>query len=350
MPDSTDLATVEDIPPVAPAVVPAGSPSMTSDTMAMLWREAKALAAGGMFKDVTEANHAFAKLMIGHHLGLSPAQSMAGIDIVKGNAQLRGTLLGTLVRERPGYDWKILEVENDKASIEFFRDGESEGISTWTQEDAKLAGLLKDDSNHKKYPRNMNVARAMSNGVKWFVPETMGGIPVYVEGELDNLPSPMRDGGTDDTASMSPTDMAKVELAIKTHVPDDQQERALHLLATVNRLAPNSWSAGKIEMVLAGKTPQAIALELDHLQKQIDELRPPETAAEEGTEPDADEDAPFEPTPEQATRILRIQELEDALQDNELPETQRSDAEAEIDMLQAELPTEIILGQGSLPL
>lgn len=391
---STDLERVPD----APAMVPAASPTVNDDTMAMLWREAKALAAGGMFKDVTQAEQAFAKMVVGHHLGLHPAQSMMGIDIVKGNAQLRGVLMGTLVREREGYDWKVVSMSNEGVSIEFFRDGESQGVSTWTPEDSKRAELDKPSSggtpsNHVRYPMAMFWNRAMSQGVKLLVPETMRGIPVYVAEDLEGLPSGgARDGepgaAIEESSAMS---TARIELAIQAHIPADQQSRAFDVLSEMNRLAPGSWSASKIEMVFAGKTPYAVSAELASVQGQIEELREGaaraqarESAASEETVPDTGPDADpgeqpaapasdsatsdeaqdgepvdgepvqVERSPEEETALLRIADLEDALAaDKEgveaLSEQERADIDAELDSLRGALPPEVNPGQGELP-
>jgi hypothetical protein len=61
--------------------------------------------------------------------------------------------------------------------------GQTIGVSSFTMEDAKRAGLSGGD-NWKKYPRNMLFARAMSNGAKWYCPDVFGG-PVYTPDELE---------------------------------------------------------------------------------------------------------------------------------------------------------------------
>jgi hypothetical protein len=161
-----------------------------------MWKIAQALAASGMFKDIVQAEQAFAKMIVGRDMGLTPAQAMTGLHIVEGHVQAHYAMLGTFVK-RNGFDYRIREATNDSATIEFFErrdpqtgERESLGMSTFTQQDAAIAGLDKprgrhgEPSNFVKYPRNMLLARAMSNGVKWFVPDALGGIPVYYEGEI----------------------------------------------------------------------------------------------------------------------------------------------------------------------
>jgi hypothetical protein len=65
--------------------------------------------------------------------------------------------------------------------VEFYENGKPVGVSKFTDEDAKAAGLAGD--NWSKYRRNMHFARAISNGAKWFCPDVFGG-PVYTPDEL----------------------------------------------------------------------------------------------------------------------------------------------------------------------
>lgn len=80
------------------------------------------------------------------------------------------------------------EREVHGAAVLFTVDGEQRGLSRYTADDAQAAGLIKPDkakSGWMAARRNMLLARAMSNGVKWFVPEVMNGLPIYAEGELE---------------------------------------------------------------------------------------------------------------------------------------------------------------------
>lgn len=139
-------------------------------------------AASGYFTDTRDAAQAIVKILAGQELGLSPVFSMMHINIIKGKISLEAVVMASLVR-RFGYDYKILEHSETICRIEFMRKGESLGVSKFDLADAKKAELLGKD-NYKKYPRNMMFARAMSNGVRWFCPEVLGG-PAYTPGELD---------------------------------------------------------------------------------------------------------------------------------------------------------------------
>lgn len=178
-------------------------PLMTDDEIRRTWRLAQALSASSMFKDAKQAEQAFAKILLGRDLGLSPTQAMTGIHIVEGKPEVAAVTLASFVRRRPGVSYRVVEHTNEACEIHFFTGDDPErckckpggrpagtcNVSRFTEEDADLAGLTRPSqngkaSNHTKYPRNMFFARAMSNGVKWYVPEALGGIPVYTEGEV----------------------------------------------------------------------------------------------------------------------------------------------------------------------
>jgi hypothetical protein len=370
-------STAVDRPPAPSEDIPQGSLTLQDATMTMLWREAKALSAGRMFKDVEQAEQAFARMLVGHHLGLNPAQSMLGIDIVKGHAQLRGTLLGTLVRSREGYDWKVKSMGAEGVAIEFFRNGESEGVSEWGPEQSKLAELDKPTSNgaksnHIKYPVAMFWNRAMSQGVKLLVPETMRGIPVYTPEDLEGLPvGGARDGepgGTGGRAS-GPEDRGALLDAIIDNIPLEQQERAKDLVDEQNSLAAGSWSASKIELVFKGKSVYATSVELSAIENAIDELRATRPAplqvgdavedaevvadlpvTDDGEPPKEPEATAEELDTAERIRTQRVNELEFDLAEADLTDQQRSDVEAELDSLTAPPPSEVDGGQVELEL
>lgn len=166
-------------------VVPGGTVDLLpTETVERLYKLAGLLYKSRMFQNVESAEQAFAKMVVGHHLGLNPTQSLMGLQIIRGNVGMHYSLLGAFIKSREGYDYKIVEHEIDRARIEFYRDGELLGESSFTIEDAKRAGLIKDKGGWQTFPENMCVARALSKGIRFYMPETLGGLPVYTTGEI----------------------------------------------------------------------------------------------------------------------------------------------------------------------
>ena len=141
-------------------------------------------AQSGFFSDAKEASKAIVKILAGQELGLPPIASMTGIDIIKGKISLSAVAMATVLKRHGDYDYRVRKHDNNGCEIEFFHKGESLGISSFTIEDAKQAKLFESQPNYKKYPRNMFYARAMSNGIRWYCPEVLGG-PTYTPGELE---------------------------------------------------------------------------------------------------------------------------------------------------------------------
>ncbi len=144
------------------------------------------LVQSGYFPDVRSMSQAAVKIMAGHEIGLTPFASMQGIDIVKGNVRMRSVLLAAKVKDHPDFDYRVTVLTNNGCEIVFREkiDGKWEdiGTSSFTIEDAKTAGLLRN-TVWKSYPRNMCHARAMSNGVNMFCPNVAKGIRVYDESD-----------------------------------------------------------------------------------------------------------------------------------------------------------------------
>lgn len=184
---STDLATTPRPAAIAPALISDAEIDRT-------YRVAKALAMSNFFKDAKQAEQAFAKILLGRDLGLSPTQAMIGIHIVEGKPEMSANLQAQRVREYRGaegqrYDYKVVEHTDKVCKLAFRRkeadgDWEDLGVETFTIEDAARAGLA-GKQVWKAYTRNMLFARCLSNGVAFHCPEVMGGHRVYHEGEIE---------------------------------------------------------------------------------------------------------------------------------------------------------------------
>ncbi len=192
---------------------------ITGGEIETLYRLAKGLAMSGFFKDARQAEQAFAKLVFGRDLGLSATQAMTDIHIIDGKPEMSANLQAAKVRASERYDYRVLEHDLTKCSIEIGegkapkRDEtgqwlpwpESLGVSTFTMEDAKRA-KLDGKANWKSYPKNMLFARALSNGVAFHCPDVMNGIRVYAEGEIAEVASTTAVSGGGGAVDAMPVD------------------------------------------------------------------------------------------------------------------------------------------------
>jgi hypothetical protein len=149
----------------------------------------KLLFDSGMFKDVSGPAQAAVKVLAGKELGIGPIQSMTDVHVVNGKVAVSSALLGALILRSGSYTYTVTDHDDTKCTIEFFRDGQPLGFSSYTLDDAQRAGLtghLMWESN----AQNMLFARAMGNGASWYCPDVFNGA-VYTPEELG--------GGTGDT-------------------------------------------------------------------------------------------------------------------------------------------------------
>ena len=137
----------------------------------------KVFAASGIFKDVKTAAQAVVKILAGKELGLSPIESMNSLYIVNDKIAVLATMIAARIKRSAKYDYRVIKLDETECSISFVSmNGVDEfkelGISTYTIKDAAKAGIVNKD-NWRNYPRNMLFARALSNGARWYCPDSL---------------------------------------------------------------------------------------------------------------------------------------------------------------------------------
>lgn len=146
------------------------------------YRLAETFVRSGFFADAKDASQAVVKILAGRELGFGPMASMTGVHVIKGKVALSANLLGAAIKRSGRYDYRVAALDDDRAELVFFEGGQEVGRSAFTMDDAKRAGLLSNPT-WKNYPRNMLLARALSNGARWFCPDVFGGA-IYTPDEL----------------------------------------------------------------------------------------------------------------------------------------------------------------------
>jgi hypothetical protein len=261
-----DESTTPDAPAVTAELVqrPASAAIMTPEQFDSTWRMARALAKSGSFKDIRPgddgATMALARIMLGADLGMSPTQALMGIDIVKGNPQIRGVALGRMVRltaKRPtpsgeSYDYAVLdrgfEPDAEYAVVALYRrdddgqwprvpDGQGilyptsvghitinsgerhpEAVEAFKLDQARKRNLIKSDGAWGTQPEVMVVWRALSQLVRFYAPDVIGGMPVYTEADglraTPNLSEGQGSGEGPGWGEMDPAQLNAVQAVI----------------------------------------------------------------------------------------------------------------------------------------
>ncbi len=123
----------------------------------------------------------------GHELQLSPMVAVNNIAVINGKPTLSADLMGALVRRSPEYggiEWTCqTDVKAECIITRLLPSGKEEKYtSTFTIEDAKIAGLASKDV-WRKYPRRMLKHRCMSYGLRDVFPDLLAGIYETEEAE-----------------------------------------------------------------------------------------------------------------------------------------------------------------------
>jgi len=112
--------------------------------------------------------------------GVDLLTTIQSVSFISGKPVIDATMQRALAM-RAGYEIDIT-VDDKAATCSLSRDGKACGTSTYTIDDAKIAGLLGKD-NWKKNPKAMLVARATAQTMRWHAPDVMVG--VFTEDEIE---------------------------------------------------------------------------------------------------------------------------------------------------------------------
>lgn len=306
---------------------------LKGDELEALYRSCAGIYKGNLYPDCKSPEQVFAKVMAGRDLGLSMTQALTGIHMVQGRPTVAATLLASFVQRRPDLDYRVRAITNDGCEIEFFRDGESVGVSSFTIEDAKQAGLAGKD-NYKHFPRNMLFARALSNGVRWFCPDATAGIPVYVEGEIesdrviDGQPASGAEGGTEVTLS-----------AVAEDIPADLRDRFYAAYGEAADLRPGQLNPAAVGMTVRGQSRERVLEFLEVVEAANEAARAAASDVDDGEGVEDAEVVPDEPVEESAVESLRRQlaDLEALQVDLEENPGDFAETSAELDRISVEM-------------
>ncbi len=107
-----------------------------------------------------------------------------GLYNVSGRVEVEGNVIRAQIRKHPHYDYQIIDLNEKGCTLAITVNGDEIGRATFSEEDAKRAGLLKGKDNWEKYPADMYLNRATSRAYKRFCPDIFF-TPVYVRGEIE---------------------------------------------------------------------------------------------------------------------------------------------------------------------
>jgi len=135
-----------------------------------------------------------AALIMGNELGLAPMQAMQGICVINGRPSLYGdTVLGLCMRH-PSFSDCAEHQDNGTATCTIARRDREKVTRTFSEEDAKKAGLWGKSGPWSQYPKRMLQLRARSFALRDAFPDVLKGISVAEEQrDIDKTTEPSLD-------------------------------------------------------------------------------------------------------------------------------------------------------------
>lgn len=164
-----------------------------------LWEQAQRLHASRLF-GTRSPEHAYALCCIGAEVGVGPTTALTQIAVIQGKPAFGAALVGALVRKSLRYDYDVTEMTDQAVTVRFTEQvrhfipgGEHGGNrvlgeSRFTLDDAQRAGLG-GSLTWQRFPRNLLLARALTNGARWYCPDVLAGA-AYTPDELGGGSAP----------------------------------------------------------------------------------------------------------------------------------------------------------------
>jgi hypothetical protein len=116
---------------------------------------------------------AIVQVQYGAELGMGPMESLRSISVIKGKPVLGAGAIAARIKASERYDYRVVKLDATGCEIEVVDGDNVIGTSSFTDADAKTAGLNGD--NWRRYRRNMMFARAISNAARWYCADVFQG-------------------------------------------------------------------------------------------------------------------------------------------------------------------------------
>lgn len=181
----------------------------------------------------------------GAELGLKPMQALQNIAVINGRPALWGDAVIGLVRASPLCEWIVETDDGTTSTCKVKRRGEPEQSRTFSDDDARAAGLLGKQGPWTQYKKRMRQMRARAFALRDVFPDVLRGLPIAEE--VMDIPAEKHMGQADEVktgeASARPAlpaysdkDFAK-NLPAWTKVVGDGKKTASELMAMLSTRA-----------------------------------------------------------------------------------------------------------------
>lgn len=162
------------------SLIPTDHEMIVYDTMAKQAAESK------LYRTIGDVFAIKMIMLRARELNVAPMTALdGGIHIINGRTEISARLMGAMIF-RAGHSITTIKTDSTECVLKGTRSDGSSQTASFTIEEAKQAGLIKDGGGWKKYPQDMLYARALSRLARRIFPDVIG--TGYVEGEIKEKP------------------------------------------------------------------------------------------------------------------------------------------------------------------
>lgn len=140
----------------------------------------------GLFQGVKNVAGAVTVIQAGIELGIPPVAALNTMAVINGRLSMEAKALLAIAQKRAGVTWHVVKEDDKGCEIIFSRPGWPDTSSSFTEEEAQVAGLL-GKNNWKLYRKDMLFARAASRGIRRIAPDALLGL--YSIEEMRDVPN-----------------------------------------------------------------------------------------------------------------------------------------------------------------
>jgi len=167
------------------SLVPAGRAELIPETQNMVTL-AKYLHESKMFPSAGGVPGIITIMEYGRELGIPPVAALLTMAIIRGKPTMEAKAMLAVAQKNAGVTWKIDKLDDKGCTMTFMREGFAPCEVSFTEEEAKVAGLLGKDS-WKLYKQDMFFARCSSRGTRRIAPDAVLGL--YSSEEMRDVES-----------------------------------------------------------------------------------------------------------------------------------------------------------------
>jgi hypothetical protein len=167
------------------AVMPQKTMIPSDHEMIVFQTMAKQAAQSKLYRSIGDEFAVMTIMLAARELDIPPMAALnGGINIINGKTEISARMMTALIMKR-GHRIEIIESTFEKCVLKGIRqsaDGPHEHTESFTLEEAKQAGLIKDGGGWKKWPKDMCYARCISRLARRHFADIIG--MGYIEGEI----------------------------------------------------------------------------------------------------------------------------------------------------------------------